>query len=880
MATRGLLIVNGSPHELSLQPERTLLSVLRDELDLTGTKYGCGEGVCGACTVLLDGEPVHACRVAFEEAVGRSVTTVEGLATGAALHPVQQAFLEAGAMQCGFCTPGMIVRAVALLAVDPSPVDRRIVDAMSGNICRCCTYPRILRAVRRAAELAGESLGSDAAVPTPHVGAPAFAWSSRPDRPWDLSPPDERDYFRVLADGLVVVLPSDQVPAGAWSSGGGAWIHIGADGSVTAFTGKVDVGQDNRTALAMLVAEELAVPVESVRLVMGDTDVCPFDMGTFGSRSMADAGTALRMTAAAARDLLAAAAAERWGMRPAEAEAAGLVVEGGCVRDGSGERSIGHGELVSGQRRVEIVAQVGATVSSPENWRTAGTPTAKRTGYEVVTGARRYPSDLTRPGMLHGKVVRPPSFYATLRSADLAAARELPGVTVVDEDGFVGVAAGSPASARRALDAVHVEWDLPAPQPSEVDLVEHLRSHPVQAQGWDGAFHHETGDVDAALDAAPVRLGATYTTAYIAHVPLEPRAAVAEWDGQRLTVRTGTQRPFGVRSELAEALSVPEERIRVIVPDAGAGFGGKHSGEVAIEAARLSRAAGRPVKVRWTREEEFTWAYFRPAAVIDVESGAGPNGDLTAWAFTNVNAGSAGIMTPYEIPNQRIDHGAADSPLRQGSYRALAATANHFARESHMDEVAHHLGADPLEFRLRPLRDERLAAVFREAAERAGWAERSRGSGHGIGIAGGVEKDGRVATCAEVRVDDGSLEVVRIVTAFECGAIVNPDGLVNQIEGATVMGLGGALHEAVHFADGRILNASLSGYRVPRFTDVPLIEVVLLDRRDAPSAGAGEAPIVSVAPALANAIFDAVGVRIRSMPLVPGGLVASEPRSS
>ncbi len=437
----------------------------------------------------------------------------------------------------------------------------------------------------------------------------------------------------------------------------------------------------------------------------------------------------------------------------------------------------------------------------------------------------------------------------------------------------MGVLAPDTATARHGIDAIRAEWDL-APQPSEHELIAHLRATQVAPSGsreWGGPSHHEAGDVDAALPHADVRLDRTYTTAYIAHAPLETRAALAEWDGGRLTVWTGTQRPFGVRDELAAALDVPQDTVRVIVPDTGAGYGGKHTGEAALEAARLSRVSGRPVSVAWTRREEFTWAYVRPAAVIDVRSGATNGGDLTAWEFTNINAGDAGILCPYEIPNQRIEFRPADSPLRQGSYRALAATANHFARESHLDELAHQVGADPLALRLRHLRDDRLAAVFQAAAERAGLGRTPRDPGHGIGIAGGVEKDARVATCVEVRADaDGQVEIVRVVTAFDCGAIVNPDGLVNQIEGATVMGLGGALFEAIHFEDGQILNPSLSTYRVPRFTDVPPIDVILIDHRDVAPAGAGETPIVAVAPAVANAIFDADGA--------PPPLDAAHPR--
>jgi isoquinoline 1-oxidoreductase len=293
-----------------------------------------------------------------------------------------------------------------------------------------------------------------------------------------------------------------------------------------------------------------------------------------------------------------------------------------------------------------------------------------------------------------------------------------------------------------------------------------------------------------------------------------------------------------------------------------------------MEAARLARATGKPVKVHWSRAEEFSAAYLRPAAVIDVRSGAASNGTVDAWEFLNVGSGAAGLGCPYAIRNQRIRFQPADSPLRQGSYRALAATANHFARESHLDELGGRLGVDPVELRLRHLEDERLADVLRAAAERARWNDRQLPAGTGLGIACGVEKDARVATCAEVHTAaDGKIGVTRIVTAFDCGAIVDADNLANQIEGATVMGLGGALFEHARFARGELLTRALSQYRVPRFSDVPAIDVVLLDRPELPSVGAGETPIVCVAPAIANALFAATGVRVRSLPLLPDGVL-------
>jgi len=276
----------------------------------------------------------------------------------------------------------------------------------------------------------------------------------------------------------------------------------------------------------------------------------------------------------------------------------------------------------------------------------------------------------------------------------------------------------------------------------------------------------------------------------------------------------------------------------------------------------------------WSREEEFTWAYFRPAGVIDVKSGVKSDGTITAWEFHNYNSGPSGIDHKYDIANQNIRFHASDSPLRQGSYRGLAATANHFARETHIDELAHLLEMDPLAFRLKNLKDERMRAVLEAATKSFGWGPKKMSLGHGVGLACGFEKGGYVATCAEVSVDSktGKVKIERVAEAFECGAVVNPMHLENQIEGAIVMGIGGALFETIQFENGQILNSRFSRYRVPRFADMPRIDIVILNRKDLPSAGAGETPIVGLAPAVGNAIFNATGVRLRSLPLVPKGL--------
>jgi len=871
-------LVNGKTCQLTGDPDRRLLAFLRSDLGLTGAKPGCGEGECGACTVLVDGAPVLACRTPLSAVAGRAVTTIEGLADGGRIHPVQRALVEERASQCGYCTPGMALRAAALLGAEPHPDGGRIDEALRPNLCRCGGYQRIKRAVHRAAELMAGS-GGPAEHDEPVPAAPPSPVLARPERPWDLTEPADRDWFGILGDGLAVVWPPAEAARESWGADGGAWLHIAPSGLVTAFTGKVDIGQDNQTALRLLVAEELAVSPGQVTLVQGDTDLCPFDRGTFGSRSMPDAGRTLRLAAAGARGVLAGLAAAHWGT-----SAAHLGLHDGQVSGGPGGAWLGYGELVAGPPRMVVLAEEPA-LTDPGSWRFVGREGHAAPRLDVVTGDRRYTSDLRLPGMLYGAVLRPPFPGCALRAADTSRAAAVGGVTVVHEGDFLGVAAPDPATAHRALALIVADWDQPTADPEMADMPRYLREHPVTGQGWAGPVDQSAGDAAAALAAARVTVNATYTTEYLAHVPLETSAALADWADlagkERLTVWVGCNTPFAVRSRLAAEFGVDEADVRVIMPPTGGGFGGKH-GDNAVEAARLARAVRRPVLVHWTRAEEFTEGYLRPMAVMDVRAAATADGPITAWEFTNINAGAQGTAFPYHCANWRVRYAPAASPLAQGPYRALAATANTFARESSVDELASAVGADPLAFRLSHLNDERLASVLRAAAVHAGRDTRyprdstgstgTRPGGAGWGCAVGMEKGGRVATVAEVTATpDGGITVTRIVTAYECGAIVNPDTVTSQIEGGTVMALGGALFEQVTLDHGRLASPQLAGYRVPRFTDIPAIEVVLVDRPDLPPAGAGETPLIAVAPAIANAIFAATGRRLRSLPLLPDG---------
>jgi CO/xanthine dehydrogenase Mo-binding subunit len=734
---------------------------------------------------------------------------------------------------------------------------------------------------------------------------------------------ERRDFFKLFGAGLAVfaVVPREtlaqQTNQNFGESGGrirrgddmpqqiSAWLHIDENGAVTVYTGKAEMGQNIRTSLTQQVAEELRVALDRVALVMADTDLTPYDMGTFGSRTTPQMGTQLRNISAGARQVLMQRAAEIWTNGGAAAsgstqlpqssadapDISHFTAANGAINDPATGRSLKYGELVRGQHIFETIVQ-NPPVTAPAEWQTAGKMVPKVDGRDFVTGAHRYASDIESPGMIYGKVLRASTFNAKLASADVTAAKALPNVTVIRDGEFIGVIAPTSHAAQAALAKIKATWNAPQ-QIAETQLYDHLRQtvKPTGPAAEGRRSASETGNVDQALASATKKIERTYTVAYIQHAPLEPRAAVAEWSNDgKITVWTGTQRPFAVKDELAQAFHLSPERVRVIVPDTGSAYGGKHTGECAVEAARLAKAAGKPVKLIWTREEEFSWAYFRPAGVIDIRAGASADGKLVAWSHDNYNSGPSGIEIFYEVPAKRTKFHETDYPLRQGSYRGLAATANHFARESAIDEIAHELVMDPLEFRLKNLsRDAhvrpdvspgqadpaRLRAVFEAAAEKFNWHKPPASDTIGYGIAGGFEKGGYVACAVELQVikPQGDIKLRRIVEAWDCGAVVNPDGLKHQIEGAIIQGIGGALFEAVHFENGKILNPHFAQYRVPRFTDVPPeIEVVLIDRKDQRPFGAGETPLVALAPAIATAIFNATGVRLRAMPLAPNGV--------
>ena len=680
-----------------------------------------------------------------------------------------------------------------------------------------------------------------------------------------------RDFVQILGAGIFISVAVSPVLAQRSreerSINLAKRLHIGADGTITVLTSKVEAGQGSRTQLTQAAAEELQVPIERIRFIMADTALVPDDGGTAGSRTTPSSVPAIRKGCAAARQLLIDTAASTFGVAATK-----LSVSDGKVEGLAADQKFSYADLASEKHAPALQKAIPSEVSiaGVKEWRVLGTSVPRVAGEEIVTGSHHYPSDIKRPDTLFGAVLRPPSYGAELTEIDLAPARAIKDIVAVRDGDFVGFAAPTSFAAREARDAAAktAKWKTKE-HPSSEDLYVYLRSH-VSSQR---PRRDVKGKPDEILKTSRSTVRQSYEIAYIQHAPMEPRAAVAEWKDSAVTVWTGSQQPSRVREDLARSLRVDRERVRVIVPDTGGGFGGKHSGEAAVEAARLALEAKRPVSLTWTREEEFTWAYFRPAGVIDLAASLDDNKNIIAWEHINFLSGTSGIACPYNIADSVTEFRTCDAPLRSGSYRALASTANNFARESFIDELAATAGADPLEYRMRHLTNERMRAVLKAAADKFEWSRKwknnSRPQSTGVGLACGTEKGSYVACCARVDVDErtGKFKLVEIVQAFECGAIQNPANLRAQVEGCIIQGLGGALREEMRFKDGKILNGKFSQYHVPRFKDVPKIETVLLNRSDLPSVGAGETPIIGIAPALANALFNAVQISFRSMPL-------------
>ncbi len=875
------LHVNGQSHQLDLDPATPLLYVLRGDLGLKAAKYGCGTELCGACMVLVDGVAVPSCQLPVERAAGLQITTLEGLAGAEDLHPLQETFLEEQAAQCGFCAAGMIIAAQSLLNRVRYPTDEDIRATLANNLCRCGVYDRARRAIKlRTGKL-------EAPICQVIEGQPII------DAANTLPSPSLADFPQI-----------------------DDWLQFNADRSLTVFSGKVELGQGIATALAQIAAEELDLALERVRLVTADTERSPDEGGTTGSRSLETSGIAIRLAAATAREHLLALAFEQLeSLTPAQ----DLLVSDGLITDPLSGRSADYWELLAGKRFNRMV-RLDASLKSPAAYNLVGQAAKRIDLFNKVSGGESYVQDMALPGMLHARVLRPPGYHAQLLNFARADILTLPGLVAVIQDGqFIAIVAEREEQAIAAAEQARASaaWTFTQDLPPADAIYRDLQSKPAQSNlVVNGTATDDPIPPRQTPPTAHQTLNATYRRPFQMHASLGPSAALALWENDKLTVWSHSQAAFILRGALAQVLDLDETNIRVIHREGAGCYGHNGADDVALDAALVARELpGRPISLKWSRWDEHAWEPYGSAMLLQLQASLSQVGEIIewnhdVWSYAHSTRPAADLETSgllaawhlvqpfapqqprpmggyhsgahrnadplYDFPQKRVvRHAVADSPLRVSALRSLGAYANIFAIESFMDELAGSAAVDPLEFRLRHLRDERARAVLEAAADKANWhsraATQANDEGWGLALAQYKNLQCYCAIIVKLRVDrqSGEIHLEHVVIAADAGQVVNPDGLSNQLEGGFVQAASWTLYEAVTFGKQGITSVDWETYPILPFTAAPTIETVIINRSGLPFLGAGEAAQNPAPAAIANAVFDAVDLRLREIPFTP-----------
>jgi len=682
---------------------------------------------------------------------------------------------------------------------------------------------------------------------------------------------DRRDFVKLLGGGLFIYFQLGEFLTGVAAEAEqrrsvptdyNAFLHIGEDGKVTCMIGKIEMGQGIITSFPQMVADELDTPLESVKMVMGDTELCPYDAGTWGSLSTRSLGPVMLAALAEARSVLLEMGAKHLGVTKDE-----VTVENGVifVRNKKSKK-VSYGQLANG-KKIEKFLEVKPKAKDFSEYKIRGKSFNHADGVAKVTGQAMYSGDFRMPGMLYAKILRPPSHGATLVSADTSVAEKLDGITIVRDKELVAVLHRDPEKAEAALAKVKAEYKFDEMKVDDKTVFKHLLEIPSDAR-----VVKTSGDIAAGKSNSDSIFESEYHNSYVAHAPMEPHTALAFMEGDKVVLRASTQTPFGTQDGVARELGLGLDKVRVIAPFLGGGFGGKSAFRQAIEAARLAKLTGKPIMVQWTRKEEFFYDTFRPAAVVKITSGVDKSGKIMVWDFNEYFAGSRGSDTIYDVADAKTTSYSSRNahPFGTGAWRAPANNTNTFARESQIDMMAAKSGIDPLEFRLKNLKDERMIGVLKAVSELFGYTPAKGPGGRGYGIACGFDAGAYVAHMAEVKVDKttGKIQVVRVACAQDMGFCINPEGSIIQMEGCITMGMGYALTEEVKFTGGDIHTSNFSDYQIPVFSWLPKIETKILDKMEAPQGG-GEPAIICMGGVLANAVFDACGARLYQLPMTP-----------
>ena len=686
-----------------------------------------------------------------------------------------------------------------------------------------------------------------------------------------MIPLHRRDFFRIIGGGLYVffqisnpfeVIGAEAEQRRSLTDDYNAFLRIGEDGEVSCMVGKIEMGQGIITSLPQMLADELDVSFNSVKIIMGDTDLCPWDGGTHGSLTTRAFSPFMRKAAAEARAVLVEMAAEKLNSSIDRLE----VKDGVIYIKNNPDKKISYAQLTKGQKITRYLDKKPEFKDYSE-FRIMGKSFLHQDAVIKVNGEAKFAADIRLPGMLYARILRPPSHGATLTSVDTLEAEEIEGVQVVKDRDFIAVLHKNPEKADWAIQKVKATYSFDEKNVDEKTIFSYLLNANSEARE-----NNNKGDLSAGKSLSSEIFESEFHDGYVAHATMEPHAAVAVIEGERATAWVGTQAPFQAQESIARELGFSLENVRVITPFVGGGFGGKSPHRQAVEAARLAKITKTPVMVAWDRKEEFFYDTFRPAAVVKIHSGIDKNGNITFWDYHQYFAGSRGSDTIYETPNQKTTgYSARDiHPFGTGAWRAPGNNTNTFARESQIDMMASKAGIDPIEFRLKNLKDPRMIAVLQTLKDKTKWKPAKLNSNRGFGIACGFDAGTYVAHMAEVEVDKktGHVQVLRVVCAQEMGFCVNPQGSVIQMEGCITMGLGYALSEDIEFTGGNIKTHNFGTYEIPKFSWLPEIETLILDRNEPPQGG-GEPAIICMGAVIANAIFDATGARLYQMPMTP-----------
>ncbi len=683
---------------------------------------------------------------------------------------------------------------------------------------------------------------------------------------------DRREFLKRLGGGIIIifsvgelsVLGGGILPKVQESSDFNAYLRVKEDGRIDCYTGKIEMGQGAITSLAQVLADELEVTLDKIDMIMGDTELCPYDAGTWGSMTTPFFDPILRAAAAEARVVLIELAAEHLKISKKQLKAS----EGVIYDTKNKKNQITYALLTKGKKIVKPISEK-PPVKTPSEFKIIGKPELRIDALVKVTGEAKYAGDIRLPGMLYAKILRPPAHGARLISLNTSALENIEGIEVVREKDFFAVLHESPDIAGEAIDKVEAKYDVPESKANEETIFKHLLSVASESN-----LVEKGGNLKEGGELSDIIVEEEYHDGYVAHAPIETHTATAKFEGDKITMWVSSQTPFGTRQAISEALNIPLQNVHIKQSFIGGGFGGKAYNLQAIEAARIAKLSGKPVQLVWTRKEEFFYDMFRPAAVVKINSSVTKSGKISLWDYGVYFAGARGSQLFYDIPNNRtIAYSSAENahPFGTGAWRAPANNTNSFARESQIDIMAWKAGVDPVEFRLNNLKNERVIRVLKAAAKKFDWTPIKLPSGKGYGIACGFDAGSYVALIAEVEVNKntGQVQVKRVVCAQDMGQVVNPQGAILQIEGCITMGLGYALTEDVKFNWGNVKTQNFDTYEITRFSWTPKIDTVLIDAQDSPPGGGGEPAIICMGGLIANAIFDACGARSHQLPMTP-----------